>query len=464
MKTPTIQHVNALGCCCPFPLSPANRWKHQDRAIDPYKYLYVPFIKPAGADDDEIPKLWDNAAGQTYKGNEGEASWYEGWNENPTASGEWGEVKQSLVVSYDLFTPEPGNGWAATTTVTVESNESNDGPPFSDASAGPGSVTTTTDPTEVYNIQFTHQYSVSTGPAYSLADADYTDLVTSGYYDVDETSWFLYDDKIRYWTTALDTPLQGPGGDEGVSSYFFDITELTAQSVILSDEFTKDTFITAEIEELDPEPYSPTVEIDVPEASTELESWLNAVGAPTNMRWPWIGDLTWPGAPDYGIDSQSDRPDDFKVTAHVLGLKYKVGIPEDWETKNAAWWAWHLAGETGPEPAGKRSVFECEWDEVFFPKAWEEWREDHQAWIDGGMVGDEPTKPTATEDKPSLVTSRSWNYGGPGSNPFSDFFFMDPPSSEGKVRPVNMMIISYHSSRVGVKPTLIGEYINLDNP
>lgn len=197
------------------------------------------------------------------------------------------------------------------------------------------------------------------------------------------------------------------------------------------------------------------------------------------------------------------------MSSYVHAVKYRVGIPFDWEETNAAWFSWKTAhdaweladpetrGEEPVEPKGKRSVFECQWQEVLFPQKWEEWREahaqwetDHAEWVedhadwvtdhtiweetDPETRGDEPTeptepvetvsKPTDPEDRPSLVQDRDWTYGGPGTDAFSEEFEITPPDENGKVRPVNMMIICYHAAKVGVKPMLHGEFINLEDP
>lgn len=86
-----------------------------------------------------------------------------------------------------------------------------------------------------------------------------------------------------------------------------------------------------------------------------------------------------------------------------------------------------------------------QWDEVFFPKAYDDWVED-------GSVGDPPE-----DSLPTLVESRDWIWGGNAQEPWSEWYSVDPPDEEGEVRIVNIMVICWKSSRIGQKPTAYGE-------
>lgn len=109
---------------------------------------------------------------------------------------------------------------------------------------------------------------------------------------------------------------------------------------------------------------------------------------------------------------------------------YRFGVPADYST--------------GPDP---RSTWEMQWDEVFASAGW--W-----AWFDAGMIGTEPT-PVAT-----LHASQSWTWGGSMAAPWSSWFepIIEAP---GEIRPVNVMIRCYNSTRIGTKPTAYGDQVAL---
>ena len=176
-------------------------------------------------------------------------------------------------------------------------------------------------------------------------------------------------------------------------------------------------------------------------------------------------------------------PVDFKLSFS----RYKIGIPEAWADfsgRHATWvtdhatWVAADPDTRGPEPVEpvERTVFECQWDEYFFPPEWDEWKAlkdefaattaAHDAWaaceaLTPGDCGDEPTISATPGDEPtapSLVTHQSWSYGG--TDEFSDWFEIAVPEAKGQTRVVNMLVKCYHSTRLGVKPTASGEVYN----
>lgn len=518
MKIATIQQANDIGCCCPMPECPGNRWKRKDREKVPYNYFFVPFLRPTEedssplADTDPIPKLYDEANNKDFVGHTGQAVWYEGWAVNPTNSANKAELRQVLSVDYDPETYEPVNGWMAVASIFTESNEITS--PATTATYTP-IHSAVTDPMQVYDIVWTHQYSTLAEPAYSLGEADTTLVAVEEHWDVEDAKWQHYPDAMRYYTDESATlSLQGWPGDFGETSYYFDVTVTRMEQIELTGEQTPEGFIGDCILDLSSESWSTEEGTDQPESLTHVfhRRYFEGGSFIDQERWPWVGDANdWPAAPNYGIEvHEIDRPVEFRVHGEVHGAKYRVGIPSDWEIANAAWlsWktlhdAWELEdpdtrGEEPEKPAqGKRSVFECQWQEVFFPEEWEiwrkahaqwkedhdEWKEDHAEWTtdhqewengDPETRGDEPTEPTEPVEtvskptdplyQPTLLHERSWDYGGPGTDAFSGEFEMPPPTLPGAVRPVNMMIICYHASKTGVKPTLHGEFINLENP
>lgn len=150
------------------------------------------------------------------------------------------------------------------------------------------------------------------------------------------------------------------------------------------------------------------------------------------------------------------RPNDFSL----IFVRYRIGVPDGFSTESAP-----------------RSVYEALWDEVFFPKEWDDWKAlkdaydlavaEHTTWEneDPETRGDEPEIPDdpgeAPSPAPSLVASRSWSWSGNRDEPWSDWFDMEMPESPGETRLVNMMVVSFHDRKRGVKPTTQGEVYQL---
>jgi hypothetical protein len=174
--------------------------------------------------------------------------------------------------------------------------------------------------------------------------------------------------------------------------------------------------------------------------------------------------------------------------ASLTKIRYRVGIPETdgyagFDAAHEAWITAHGDWESenpetrGPEPREpvERSVYELEWDEVFFPAEWGAWAlaknafdeatAAHEAWEaeDPETRGDEPIIPddpgTEPTVGPSLVSSESWEYDG---DEFSGWFNLAAPEAPGEVRVVNMMVVCWHSNRLGMKPTSTGEICELE--
>ncbi len=193
-----------------------------------------------------------------------------------------------------------------------------------------------------------------------------------------------------------------------------------------------------------------------------------------------------PPAPPAEVDPEFVPVEVCSQVSSAVKARYKIGTPIGWadfDGRHAAWVidhaAWVVADPDtrGPEPIEpvERSVYECEWDEVFFPAPWEAWKLLKEAFDaatlayeeweaceeDCGEAPEIPEDPGAEPSPaPSLVTVRSWIYAG-GAAEFSEWFEIDVPESEGETRIVNMMVICYHDTRRGVKPTAHGEVYEL---
>lgn len=117
-----------------------------------------------------------------------------------------------------------------------------------------------------------------------------------------------------------------------------------------------------------------------------------------------------------------------------------------------------------------RSRWEMQWDVVFFPKEWEDWKAlktaydaavaEHTAWenADPETRGPEPVVPDDPGEepspKPSLVSEHSWSWAG---EDWSDWYELPAPEEAGETRVVNLMVICWRSSKIGQKPTPHGE-------
>jgi len=262
--------------------------------------------------------------------------------------------------------------------------------------------------------------------------------------------------------------LQGcPGPFSNDTIVYWDFTETLREGYQLAEGVGKDEVIaraTAKIREPWPEPPEGT------NCSSEVET-----------DWPLIGDINpWP--------SCDDGPPASTGSATVTKARYRIGIPDTaeyagfddahdaWEIAHAAWVVADPE-ERGPEPIEpeERSYYSAQWDEVFFPKKWEEWKalkdafdaatEAHEAWeaADPETRGPEPTIPpdpgAAPTPAPSLIASRSFTYTGGAE--FSAWFEIPIPEVEGETRIVNMMAKHYRSTRLGSLPTSSGEIYEL---
>ena len=272
---------------------------------------------------------------------------------------------------------------------------------------------------------------------------------------------------------------------------------------------------------------SETVTYSLPVELADLTAEIDAVKA-------LLGTDDWPdtacqsgavynyGYPDPELDEEGEPipPDPESLPAEPVctqissatRARYRMGIPASsrWDAVTAAWTAWdkedpETRGEEplkttfdeahaewviekaawdiadpetrGPEPIEptKRTFFEIQWDEVFFPAAWDAWKAlkndydlavaAHEAWeaADPETRGPEPTIPedpgAAPTPAPSLTASRSWSYAG-GSD-FSAWYEIEIPAIEGETRIVNVLTKCYRSARLGSLPTAHGEIYEL---
>ena len=217
-------------------------------------------------------------------------------------------------------------------------------------------------------------------------------------------------------------------------------------------------------EPIPPDPEAPPAE----PVCTQISSATRAryrMGIPASSRWDAVT-AAWTAWDKEDPETRGEEP--LKTTfdeAHA-----------EWVIEKAAW---DIADpETrGPEPIEptKRTFFEIQWDEVFFPAAWDAWKalkDDydlavaaHEAWeaADPETRGPEPIIPedpgAAPTPEPSLTASRSWSYAG--GLDFSPWYEIEIPTVVGETRIVNTLTKCYRSARLGALPTAHGEIYEL---
>ena len=314
--------------------------------------------------------------------------------------------------------------------------------------------------------------------------------------------------------SAVDVPtlpiIEDPEGDDypvGWTSAndweWSDVTEKTQETDELSSGVTKANIIaraTAKMpagwEEPEGAICSSSVETTWPTISSFFSGADPEADPPVLAAWP---------------DCSSELlPIEFIATSTVTKSRYRMGIPDGarWDATTAEWLAWEEAGSVGEEPLKttfdvahaawviekaawdiadtetrgpepiepiKRTFFEIQWDEVFFPAAWDAWKalkdafdtatKAHEIWeaTDPETRGPEPIIPedpgAAPTPAPSLIASRSWSYAGAAD--FSAWYEIEIPTVEGETRIVNTLTKCYRSTRLGSLPTSHGEIYEL---
>lgn len=391
---------------------------------------WAPFIQPDGEPTDDIPTLYRTKDYINTAFFDGESAIYqtEEWG------GDSGNTRESLWTG--TLTNSIGSGSRTTNEYTVETEEcdSYSEPDLGNPVSPPGS-----EQTEISNEK----------PC--------------------ELDSYIRTIELQSTSGNSKPDLQGcPGPFPGeIETTYWDFTQTIKEGYQLAEGVGKDEVIaraTAKIREPWPEPPEGT------NCSSEVET-----------DWPLIGDINpWP--------SCDDGPPASTGTATVTKARYRIGIPDTaeyagfddahdaWEIAHAEWVAADPE-ERGPEPIEpeERSYYAAQWDEVFFPKKWEEWKalkdafdaatEAHEEWeaADPETRGPEPTIPPdpgeAPTPAPSLIASRSFTYTGGAE--FSDWFEIPIPEVEGETRVVNMMAKHYRSTRLGSLPTSSGEIYEL---
>lgn len=233
---------------------------------------------------------------------------------------------------------------------------------------------------------------------------------------------------------------------------------------------------------------------------------------------------TWPIISDgfIGADPDADPPvmghwptcaEDQLIAAIALvdatKVRYKRGIPlkyqahrlwiiahAEWVIAHAAWVAAGSDPETEPIEPVEPQIFHYyaeQWDVVKFPKKWEAWRvlwfawkaavkahDDwdvaHAAWVAAGSpAGSEPVEPTVPPDptadqpaeRPTFIDENlfwEWTGGETLESQYeATWRTIDAPASEAQIRIVNSQVKCFKSTRTGVPPTPFGEIYNPDD-
>ena len=163
--------------------------------------------------------------------------------------------------------------------------------------------------------------------------------------------------------------------------------------------------------------------------SDQLNPDVEALGeSMSELEWQEDGSCSTLNEIEYAICDEEAT--DQVVSLELRAKRYRFAPPASFLTEES-----------------NRTVYELEWDEIFFPKKWDEWDQ-------GGRVGPEP------ESRPFLVIRRSWEWGGDKTEDgkWSSWFQNEAPVlAEGQVRTVNLMVTCWKSARAGGKPTAHGE-------
>lgn len=159
------------------------------------------------------------------------------------------------------------------------------------------------------------------------------------------------------------------------------------------------------------------------------------------VDWPKIQEF-YSGDPAGWPACSTDPPPDAAASAAVTKARYRIGVPESFSTVEVP-----------------RSVYEAQWDEVFFPSGHDRTINDPDITPPDPLPEgwEHPQIPDPDAPDPSLITARSWIWGGNMETPFSEWFEVEIPKGEGETRVVNMLVKAYHSTRLGVVPTAHGE-------
>jgi hypothetical protein len=361
-----------------------------------------------------------------------------------------------------------------------------------------------TEETWVGTYSFTYTYPASGEPSYS-------DTVSYGYpgcLEVTPTEDFTLAELVFSKTTvtilitteAIPNPDEDPENpdDDTIEQELGRTTETTVETVTYSEPVVLEDLNTEIAEQITM--YQEDDEADWPGSSC-ASTFTTVYGYPDPEPEP-EPDPDAPPEPDPEPDPDAPpEPAPEPVCSQVNSatkVRYRMGIPASshWDAVTEAWLAWDKEdpetrgdappkttydvayaeweelpeGDRGDEPL-KRSYYVIQWDEAFFPEAWEDWKvlydayilavEAHEAW-EADTTIPKPPEPDVPDDPgeaptpaPSLIASRSWTYAG--TEDFSPWYELEVPTSAGESRVVNILFKCYRSTRFGVLPTSYGE-------
>lgn len=277
--------------------------------------------------------------------------------------------------------------------------------------------------------------------------------------------------------------------EDSTRGYYFELTDTIKD--VLSEPKTKSSLIARAID-------------NIPDAWPD-EHEGGSCSASTVAVWPKISDFYG------GADPEADPPVEAawvercdiasgfasvpETYAIARKARYKMGVPllyqahRLWIDLHAAWEACEALGcipnECGDEPVEPKiyHYYAIQWDVVFFPKKWEEWRVLWLAWkaavaakeawdacelLTPGECGEEPTVPDDPGDPlaeaPVFVDENlfwEWTGGETEAEQYeADWHVIGAPTSEGESRIVNRQVKCWQSTRLGVPPTPVGEIYN----
>lgn len=440
----------------------------EPEGYDDYEYsCLAPFAEPEGEPEDDLPTLYTRRKGEVTNKVNGS-----GWS---YVSGSGTSPLSAEYLSVGTYT----DYWDAGAVESYTGNRHDKTLNTCEALSGDGIVGS------VYVGPFGAEYG----------EAEILDVCEANRRGSTSTSLAAEGDPSP--PSLLGCPGLGVDFDEDSSfGYSYELVEESLE--VLSAPVTKSSLIARAIDNI------PATWPDIKEGSS--------CSALTTVLWPKIKDLYTGANPEADPPVEASWPDhcdlfsgyaSVPVTfAESTKTRYKMGIPllyqahRLWIIEHAEWVACDALGcipdICGAEPVEPQifHYYAIQWDVVFFPKKWEEWRVlwlawkaavvahdrwviDHAAWVTAGSdpetepeepaVPDDPTA-DQPEDGPVFINENLfwvWTGGETEAEQYeTDWHTIDAPTTEGESRIVNKQVKCWQSARIGVPPSPVGEIYN----
>ena len=421
--------VLSYGCCCEMPSCPIPTIDCQTKTGSYREYLWLPFVKPDGEDDERVPRLYKDRAEKWNESWQTGWAWlYQGWNENPTAPNEWAEVLQNQQLQGSVSTAGRWEWWQTGNLTLADTG----------AHASPIPITTENQTGLGGYRNFDILFTISAGvPAYDTGASDSVTEVAPETSSMGET-FYQHDGAVmRYVKGSGPLSLQGAGGADYVYTHSWDVEEHVSERYENSDAVTTETARNEAMDDSGPWDDPPEGTGD---DTTACSSYHNLI------EWPLIGDFSpWPDPATLPPLTSLGWKDWAEV--NIRDVRYRWKIPHTW---------------TG-------SYFKITWDVLTEPDGWDATIDDPD-YVPPDPLPD-PPPPIPQVPKPgrpsrSYVRDLTVEWIGPGTGDeddpswFTPWNDLNPPPEPGTRRIVNIRFECYHSP-YGTKPQLTGEGVDL---